>query len=326
MRGVFSVLLLLAPVCEAFTVPRAPHGLMKLARPCRRSVAPSASLDVVDPSYNLALGSLALGAVFGLPPRSVDTLFETIVSRAAYLVGTLCATFGLFIAFQTTTLRFTFDETSFALVKADLSSTGENVVVGGENVWKYSEFVNYVSMRHSPPTHPNPHHLSAHPRLLPLSTRSIHLTHACHTASAGFLPVRELSNPRVLQGGMGPPPVAELSAWARHAQPPCPHHVPAAVGCVAPVPCICRLFAYTIASLPIAILGGPTSRKVGRVTAHHSLTTPRAGRLRPQRRIGTLDRGSRPTARRLWQKAPSRGRCGTGAAVPQDQHACRQWA
>uniref|UniRef100_A0A7S3AHK3 Uncharacterized protein n=1 Tax=Haptolina ericina TaxID=156174 RepID=A0A7S3AHK3_9EUKA len=143
MRGVFSVLLLLAPVCEAFTVPRAPHGLMKLARPCRRSVAPSASLDVVDPSYNLALGSLALGAVFGLPPRSVDTLFETIVSRAAYLVGTLCAAFGLFIAFQTTTLRFTFDETSFALVKADLSSTGENVVVGGENVWKYSEFVNY---------------------------------------------------------------------------------------------------------------------------------------------------------------------------------------
>ena len=51
--------------------------------------------------------------------------------------------FGFFIAFQTTTLRFTFDDTSFALVKADLSSTGENVVVGGENVWRYDTFVNY---------------------------------------------------------------------------------------------------------------------------------------------------------------------------------------
>ena len=51
--------------------------------------------------------------------------------------------FGVFIAFQTTNLRFTFDESAFALVKADLSSTGENVVVGGENRWAYKSFVNY---------------------------------------------------------------------------------------------------------------------------------------------------------------------------------------
>ena len=50
---------------------------------------------------------------------------------------------GLFIAFQTTTLRFTFDDDSLALVKSDLSSTGENVAVGGENDWAYKKFVNY---------------------------------------------------------------------------------------------------------------------------------------------------------------------------------------
>jgi len=65
------------------------------------------------------------------------------LSRAAYSLGALLAAFGLFLAFQTTTLRFTFDDTTFALVKADLSSSGENVVVGGENAWRYSSFVNW---------------------------------------------------------------------------------------------------------------------------------------------------------------------------------------
>jgi hypothetical protein len=38
--------------------------------------------------------------------------------------------FGAFIAYQTFTLRFTSTESSFSLVKADGSSSGENVVVG----------------------------------------------------------------------------------------------------------------------------------------------------------------------------------------------------
>ena len=61
----------------------------------------------------------------------------------AFVPGALLALFGLFIAFQTATLRFTFDDKEFSLVKADLSSTGENVVVGGENRWAYDKFVNY---------------------------------------------------------------------------------------------------------------------------------------------------------------------------------------
>ena len=51
--------------------------------------------------------------------------------------------FGAFLTFQTYTLRFTFSEDAFALVKSDLSTTGENVVVGGENRWRYDTFVNW---------------------------------------------------------------------------------------------------------------------------------------------------------------------------------------
>ena len=96
------------------------------------------ALDVIDPSYNLAIGCVALGGVFGLPSRA-----PSLLSRAGYGLGALLAVFGLFIAFQTTTLRFTFDDSSFSLVKSDLSTTGVNVVVGGENKWAYDTFVNW---------------------------------------------------------------------------------------------------------------------------------------------------------------------------------------
>lgn len=55
----------------------------------------------------------------------------------------LFTVFAAFIAFQTTTLRFQFDDTSFSLAKADGGSNGENIVVGGENRWSYKSFVNY---------------------------------------------------------------------------------------------------------------------------------------------------------------------------------------
>jgi len=136
MRSSVSVLVLvfgLVLPSTSFTVPSTTFTVT--TRP--RSTPPVASM-VADPSYNLAIGSLIVGAAFGVPSRA-----PSLLSRAAYGVGAFFALFGFFIAFQTTTLRFTFDDTSFALVKADLSSTGENVVVGGENVWRYDAFVNY---------------------------------------------------------------------------------------------------------------------------------------------------------------------------------------
>ena len=94
-------------------------------------------IEVIDPSYNLALGSLALGGIFVLPGSPVKSTLSSILG------GIPLTLFGLFLAFQTTTLRFTFDDTNFSLVRSNGESTGENVVVGGENVWAYNMFVNY---------------------------------------------------------------------------------------------------------------------------------------------------------------------------------------
>jgi len=94
-------------------------------------------LEVMDPSYNLALGSLALGAAFGVPGSPLKSKLSSFIGGIPLLL------FGLFLVFQTTTLRFTFDDDNFSLVKSNGESLGENVVVGGENVWAYDKFVNY---------------------------------------------------------------------------------------------------------------------------------------------------------------------------------------
>ena len=51
--------------------------------------------------------------------------------------------FGGFLGYQTTSLRFKFDETAFSLVKSDGAKLNENIVVGGENSWAYKDFVNW---------------------------------------------------------------------------------------------------------------------------------------------------------------------------------------
>ena len=130
-------LLLAVASSSAFVVQRPLRSASPRRAVSRRRAAPRALVEVAPASYNLALGSIALGAAFGTPGSPLKNRVT------AFVPGALLAVFGLFIAFQTTNLRFTFDETSFALVKSDLSSTGENVVVGGENRWAYKSFVNY---------------------------------------------------------------------------------------------------------------------------------------------------------------------------------------
>ena len=107
-----------------------------LAKSTSTSIA-AGPLEVIEPSYNLAVGSLALGAAFGVPGSPLKS------KLSAFLGGIPLTLFGLFLAYQTTTLRFTFDDDNFSLVKSNMESTGENVVVGGENVWAYKSFVNY---------------------------------------------------------------------------------------------------------------------------------------------------------------------------------------
>jgi len=122
------------------SVPRTTKKTVDLARPTTSkttSTSLAVGTEIVEPSYNLALGSLALGAAFGVPGSPLKS------KLSAFLGGIPLTLFGLFLAFQTTTLRFTLDDDNFSLVKSNLESTGENVVVGGENVWSYKSFVNY---------------------------------------------------------------------------------------------------------------------------------------------------------------------------------------
>ena len=130
-----------SPRVNAFAAPRS-AGLNAGAITGRRaaSVAPSRrstasmAVEVLNPSYDLAVGCLAFASTF--IPGSGGSLATgpgnpKLAKISFGVVGVPVALFGLFIAFQTTTLRFTLDDTQFALVKQDLSTTGENVVVGG---------------------------------------------------------------------------------------------------------------------------------------------------------------------------------------------------
>jgi len=124
--------------------PRAGVLAGRAPRAARR-FAPRAALEVIDSSYNLALGSLALGGLFGVPgsplkskvgafaageparppalayPGHFRHVFLSSSRKRRPPTGIPLALFGLFIAFQTTNLRFTFDDTQFALVKVSES-------------------------------------------------------------------------------------------------------------------------------------------------------------------------------------------------------------
>ena len=138
-RPPLSPPLLLAVLCSsvsnAFIAPVS--RLAPISPPVERTSTALKAIEIVEPSYNLAAGSLGLGLIFGVPGSPLK-------NRVTAILGGIPLTlFALFLAYQTTTLRFTFDESNFSLVKSSGESTGENVVVGGENVWGYDKFVNY---------------------------------------------------------------------------------------------------------------------------------------------------------------------------------------
>ncbi|KAJ4837664.1 hypothetical protein Tsubulata_013875 [Turnera subulata] len=85
---------------------------------------------VPDPDYRIPV--VLLGLAGGL--AYTDNLLP------AAPVGLL----GLLLLFQTTRVRFVFDEETLEVKVGDqLQESGENVFVGGKNRWKYSTFVNW---------------------------------------------------------------------------------------------------------------------------------------------------------------------------------------
>lgn len=100
--------------------------------------------DVIsDPNFNLAAGCAVIGTICG---GLEDVIKNKVGKPLAYVFGgaaVLFTIFGAFVAFQTATLRFTFDDTSFSLVKSSGEKISDNVVVGGENKWAYKSFINW---------------------------------------------------------------------------------------------------------------------------------------------------------------------------------------
>ena len=94
---------------------------------------------VIDPSYNLAAGAATLGLAAGVLEN-----FKGAMGKLFGGLAIVLTLFGGFVAFQTTTLQFTFDESNFALTSSlDGGNVGKNEIVGGENKWAYKSFLNY---------------------------------------------------------------------------------------------------------------------------------------------------------------------------------------
>ena len=138
-------------VCLVFWLSLLAHGGSAFApfSAARATVSTSSStrlnaVEFIEPSYNLAIGSFGVGLVSGALEDVRNS--EGIKLPTAKIFGGLALVFTVFAAFltfQTTTLRFTFDDDSIALVYKDGSSIGDNIKVGGENRWKYSSIQNW---------------------------------------------------------------------------------------------------------------------------------------------------------------------------------------
>jgi len=141
MRGVAALFLCVVPVAAfhvstgASTIaPRSTPAIRSPARMLPSSVAMSSVIAKED--YKLG-ASLAVTGI--------------VILAAPWLPGGFFLLLGAFLLFQTLRIRFVFDEDAFEvqtkplddLFSNDLTNTGENFAVGGENRWSYSSFVNY---------------------------------------------------------------------------------------------------------------------------------------------------------------------------------------
>ena len=94
---------------------------------------------VVDSDYKIAVLFAALGL----------GIIATIHGVGGLLIGGLVTLLASLFAVQAGRIRFVFDKDCFELKTVDslgsdvLADSGENIIVGGANRWKYTSFVNY---------------------------------------------------------------------------------------------------------------------------------------------------------------------------------------
>jgi len=114
------------------------NGVVKKSRYSSLSLASSSSSDeedlVVIPSdYRLGIEFLLVGTLLGQIPY------------VKWVLGLPIALLGVLFCVQASRIRFVFSKESFELRMGgdELNNSGENIVVGGDNVWTYDSFVNW---------------------------------------------------------------------------------------------------------------------------------------------------------------------------------------
>jgi NIMA (never in mitosis gene a)-related kinase len=132
-------------ISPTFKVGSSPSIAQRRQSSSSSTSALGAGLELVDPNYNLAIGAFGIGLASGFLEDLRDGSGEKLLTAKPFgAFAVLFTAFSIFLAFQTTTLRFAFDDDSFSLVAASGTKLErENVVVGGENRWRYDSFKNY---------------------------------------------------------------------------------------------------------------------------------------------------------------------------------------
>jgi hypothetical protein len=88
---------------------------------------------VIDKDFRLAGIFLSIGLLFDTIPWIQLTL------------GPIVTLLGVLFLVQTVRLNFVCDSSAFELQTQSGGDTGENVIVGGANRWRYDTFVNYAT-------------------------------------------------------------------------------------------------------------------------------------------------------------------------------------
>ena len=145
-RNYVSFATFLVCICQTSGFCNGASSLKSLQSRVQTNTALHSTL-LIDPNFNLVIGS----AIFAAQFSGIETVFlrgnsvAQVIGNTARVLKFAFGVFAIFLTYQTSTLRFSFDDqNNFSLVKADGNKIGDNVVVGGENSWNCKNFVNYA--------------------------------------------------------------------------------------------------------------------------------------------------------------------------------------